>query len=54
MVGAIIAIVAGLALAGGGTYVLVSETAPDNAVPFGDRPLANNEGEAGIVDYGRP
>jgi hypothetical protein len=52
LVGALIAIVAGLGLAGGGTYVLIESSAPDNTVQFENAPVANNTG--GVVNYGTP
>jgi hypothetical protein len=50
LVGVIIAVVAGLGLAGGGTYVLVNNKAPDKGVQFKDAPPANNTN--GVVNYG--
>ena len=52
LIGAVIAIVAGLAFAGGGTYVLVNSLAPDKAVEFQNAPAANNSN--GVVNYGTP
>jgi hypothetical protein len=52
LVAAIIVVVAGLGLAGGGTYLLVNNTAPDKTVQFKDAPVANNTN--GIVNYGTP
>jgi uncharacterized protein DUF2613 len=52
LIGAVIAVVAGLALAGGGTYALVNSSAPDKAVHFQDAPAANNTN--GTVNYGTP
>jgi hypothetical protein len=50
LIGAIIVVVAGLGLAGGGTYLLVDNTRPDVSVDFEKAPPANNSG--GIVNYG--
>lgn len=52
LVGALIAVVAALGLAGGGTYVLIQSSAPDNSVQFENVPVANNTG--GVVNYGTP
>lgn len=52
LIGAAIAIVAGLAFAGGGTYVLVNSLAPDKAAEFQNAPAANNSN--GVVNYGTP
>ncbi|MBP2329979.1 hypothetical protein JOF56_010364 [Kibdelosporangium banguiense] len=51
LVGAIIAVVAGLGIAGGGTYLLVDNRAPDSAIEWNNLPAPNNAN--GIVDYGR-
>lgn len=50
LVGAIIVVVAALGLAGGGTYILVDNTLPDNDAQFENAPPANNSG--GTVNYG--
>jgi hypothetical protein len=52
LIGAVIAVVAGLAFAGGGTYVLVNSLAPDKAVEFQKAPAPNNSN--GVVNYGTP
>lgn len=52
LIGAIIAVVAALGLAGGGTYALIQTTGPDNSVPFDNRPAANNSN--GVTNYGTP
>jgi hypothetical protein len=52
LVAAIIVVVAGLGLAGGGTYLLVSNETPDKTVQFQDAPAANNTN--GVVNYGTP
>lgn len=51
LIGAIIAVVAGLGIAGGGTYLLVSNESPDATVEWNNVPAANNAN--GVVDYGR-
>ena len=51
LIGAIIAVVAGLGIAGGGTYLLIDNQSPDSSVQWNDLPPAN--GSNGIVDYGR-
>jgi hypothetical protein len=52
LIGAIIVVVAGLGLAGGGTYLLVETKAPDKTVQFQDAPAANNTN--GTINYGTP
>ena len=52
LTGAVVAVVAALALAAGGTYALVQSSSPDNSVPFENRPDANNTN--GVVNYGTP
>jgi len=52
LIGAVIAIVAGLAFAGGGTYALVNSLAPDKAAELQNAPAANNSN--GVVNYGTP
>ncbi|HEX6341955.1 hypothetical protein [Umezawaea sp.] len=52
VIGAVVAIVAGLAFAGAGTFVLVNSLAPDRAVEFRNAPEANNAN--GVVNYGTP
>ena len=51
LVGAIIAVVAGLGIAGGATYLLVDNQSPDSKVEWTDTPAANNSN--GVVNYGR-
>ncbi|WP_158845812.1 DUF2613 family protein [Saccharothrix deserti] len=50
IVAAVVAILAGLALAAGGTVTLVTVAGPDRSVDFENAPAAN--GSAGVVDYG--
>ncbi|SMD21664.1 hypothetical protein [Kibdelosporangium aridum] len=50
LIAAIIVVVAGLGLAGGGTYLLVDNTQPDVAIDFDKAPPPNNSG--GVVNYG--
>ena len=52
LVAAIIVVVAGLGLAGGGTYLLVSKEMPDKTVEFENAPWANNTN--GVINYGTP
>lgn len=52
LIGVAIAVVAGLAFAGGGTYLLVTSLTPDKAVQFQNAPAANNSN--GVVNYGTP
>ena len=52
LIAALIIVVAGLGIAGGGTYVLVDQKQPDNNVDFVHAPPANNTG--GVVNYGTP
>jgi hypothetical protein len=52
LVAAIIVVVAGLGLAGGGAYVLVEQVAPDETVQIQQAPPANNTN--GVVNYGTP
>lgn len=51
LIGAIIAVVAGLGIAGGGTYLLVDNRSPDSSIEWNDLEAPN--GANGIVDYGR-
>ncbi|RAS69708.1 uncharacterized protein DUF2613 [Lentzea atacamensis] len=53
LIGAVIAVVAGLAFAGGGTYVLVSSLAPDEASQLKNAPAPNNS-NPDTVNYGTP
>jgi hypothetical protein len=52
LIGVAIAVVAGLAFAGGGTYVLVDSLRPDTPAQFQNAPAANNSN--GVVNYGTP
>jgi hypothetical protein len=52
LIGVAVAVVAGLAFAGGGTYLLVGALTPDKAVEFQNAPAANNSN--GVVNYGTP
>jgi hypothetical protein len=51
LVGAIIAVVAGLGIAGGATYLLVDNQSPDAHIEWANVPAANNAN--GVVNYGR-
>lgn len=53
LIGAVIAVVAGLAFAGGGTYALVSDLVPDEAVQLKNAPAPNNS-NPDTVNYGTP
>ncbi|WP_394618932.1 DUF2613 family protein [Lentzea sp. JNUCC 0626] len=53
LIGAVIAVVAGLAFAGGGTYALVTSLAPDKAVQLENAPAPNNS-NPDTVNYGTP
>lgn len=50
IVAAVVAILAGLALAAGGAVTLVAVAGPDSSIDFGNAPAANGSG--GAVDYG--
>lgn len=53
LIGAVIAVVAGLAFAGGGTYALVNNLAPDKTVQLENAPAPNNS-DPDTVNYGTP
>ena len=53
LIGAVIAVVAGLAIAGGGTYALVNSLTPDEAVQLENAPAPNNS-DPDTVNYGTP
>lgn len=50
IVAAVVVILAGVALATGGTVALVSASSPDRTVELDNAPAANGAG--GVVDYG--
>ncbi|MBB5802747.1 hypothetical protein F4560_002515 [Saccharothrix ecbatanensis] len=50
IVAAVVAVLAGLALAAGGVVTLVGVAGPDSSVDFEHAPAANGSG--GAVDYG--
>jgi hypothetical protein len=52
VIGVVIAVVAGLAFAGGGTYALVTSLVPNEAAELQNAPAANNSN--GVVNYGTP
>lgn len=53
LIGAVIAVVAGLAFAGGGTYVLVNSLTPNETVQLKNAPAPNNS-NPDTVNYGTP
>ena len=53
LIGVVIAVVAGLAFAGGGTYALINSNAPDKGVQFKNAPAPNNS-DPDTVNYGTP